>query len=863
MSEGKPEQSKVSSFIKGSSILVLSNVCLKAINFFLLPLYTHHLTPSMIGISDSVTTLTGILLPLLTMGLDSAFSAFYFEKSDPDRAGKVFSTLTWAFLLIGCVPLLLMPAAQLISELLFHTGEYSYIIRFALISVSFNLWFLTYSLELRLQNKMFLYGLSNVIASLSMVLLNILFVAVLHLGESSLVLSTMIVHIENLLVLLLFVKTKPQRRLFDAGLFRQMMRFALPLVPMTLMMWVLSLSDRYVLLQCKGDAEVGLYGIGLRFTNLMNVVISAVSVAYTTFAFSSREDENAKRQYYYIYNIESFLLIGIAFTVGLFGREIVQMMTAESYARSYLTLRDLMFSQAFYAMASIVGYGIYFAKKSGYSLIAVSAGAVLNLGLNLLLIPRYGMTAAALTTLLGYALHYFLTLHFSEKLYPCDYGQKRVLLSLAALYAACFAAAEAALRVKVGLWCACFAGMVLVYRDPLDTLLSYGRQWLAARKKRNDRRDERTILMIQKLLYLTYIPLEEAPTSGSSVRPQKMRQALEGLGVEVKTFGGIHNNIPLRRDTVARVKNLLAHWRPDACYIEPPSGPLFYWGDVALIRKLHRMGIPTSIFYRDAYWKYPTYSAEGKQTPTARLKRLAVKGMQTHQWNVFRSNIDLIYFPSETMAREFDCPRKDTLPPGGFLPNAEEKTAISQPLQFIFVGGAHRDHGTFLTIEAFARLNAGGVRARLFYICPRDQWEALGIDGARYGDWLEVIHTSGDENLKPYYERSDAAILAAPRTFYRDFAVPIKIFEYMSYGKPMLVTDCTETARIVRENRVGWVTKDDPDSVERQLAELCDHPEKVLQVRSHMDEARRRNLWASRAEKVLADLAAIQQEKKQ
>ncbi len=481
MSDPSRGRSKIENFIKGSSILVLSNVCLKAINFFLLPLYTKNLTPSMIGISDSITTLVGILFPLLTMGLDSAFSAFYFDKEDPNRGQKVFSTLTWTFVIIGCFPLVLMTIAPLISELLFHTKAYSYIVRFALLSVSFNLWYLTYSLELRLQNKMFLYGLANMIASLTMVLLNILFVSILHLGESALILSAMIVHGESLLILLLFVKAKPKRAWFDKALLKQMITFAIPLIPMTLMMWVLTLSDRYVLLYYRGEAEVGLYGIGSRFINLMNVVISAVSMAYTTFAFSSKDDSDSKKQYYYIYNIESFLMIGIAFTVGLFGKEIVHVMTAESYGQSYRVLRDLLFSQAFFAMTSIVGYGIYFEKKSVCSLIAVSAGAVLNLGLNIVLIPRYGFAAAAFTTLLGYALHYFLTLRFSEKLYPCEYGQRRVLISLLLLYGACCICASCALWIRIVIWTICVVGMVFWYRDIVKTVKEFAADVLAKR----------------------------------------------------------------------------------------------------------------------------------------------------------------------------------------------------------------------------------------------------------------------------------------------------------------------------------------------------------------------------------------------
>ncbi len=487
MSEAN-QGSKISSFIKGSTILVFSNVCLKAINFFLLPLYTNNLTPTMVGISDSIVTLTGIVFPLLTLGLDSAFSAFYFEKGDEERSRKVFSTLTWTFVLLGCIPILLMAAAPLVSTLLFQTADYSYIVRYALISVSFNLWYLTYSLELRLQNKMFLYGLSNLIASVTIVLLNILFVSVIHLGESSLILSTMIAQGEHLLLLLLFVKSKPSRKLFDRDLLKKMLRFAVPLIPMTLMVWILSLSDRYVLLFIRGEADVGLYGIGLRFMNLMNVVISAVTVAYTTFAFSSKDDKGSQKKYYYIYNIEAGILMCFAFTVSLFGKDIVHLMTAESYWESYRALRDLMFSQVFFAMTSIVGYGIYFEKKSVYSLIAVSAGAFLNLGLNLVLIPKYGISAAAFTTLLGYILYYSLMLFFSERVYPCEYGQRRVLLSLAALYAVCLAGSGVRLWIRILIWCVCMAGIVVLYRDILKIVIGYGKKILSRRKMKAQQR---------------------------------------------------------------------------------------------------------------------------------------------------------------------------------------------------------------------------------------------------------------------------------------------------------------------------------------------------------------------------------------
>ena len=95
--EEKAKKNNLTQFLKGSSILVISNVCLKAMNFFLLPLYTKHLSTDQLGISDSISNLTSLLFPILTLGLDSAFSAFYFEKKDPDRGKRVYSTLSVTF----------------------------------------------------------------------------------------------------------------------------------------------------------------------------------------------------------------------------------------------------------------------------------------------------------------------------------------------------------------------------------------------------------------------------------------------------------------------------------------------------------------------------------------------------------------------------------------------------------------------------------------------------------------------------------------------------------------------------------------------------------------------------------------------
>ncbi len=479
MSKGK---TKVQLFVQGSIFLVISNVCIKAINFFLLPLYTENLTPSMLGVSDSITTFTGILFPMLVLGLDSAYSAFYFDKSDIDRDKRVFSTLCITFFILGIVPILLSFFSKALSVLLFEDEKYYLEMMVAMFGVTFNLWYLPFSLELRLKNKMGRFGLVSVICSFVMVVLNIIFVSVLQLAEMSLILSTSLVSVVSLFLYVVFTRERPKKVFFDGKLLKKMMIFSFPLIPSVLMAWVLSLSDRYILLHYHGNSVVGLYGVGARFVTIINVIVNAINTAYTTFAFGSKEDNDAKKNYFYVFNVVSVLLLFICFSVAIFSKEIIYYMTDEAYMSSYTIIRDMLYSQALYAMSTIVSYGIIFKKKSVYSLIAVSCGALVNLALNFVFIPEYGLNAAAFTTVIGYLVSLIVSYYFSEKLYPCNYGMIRVMITCIGTYVVAYVTLELSLIIRIVVWILVVGICVFVYRDIVKVILAFARNVIETNK---------------------------------------------------------------------------------------------------------------------------------------------------------------------------------------------------------------------------------------------------------------------------------------------------------------------------------------------------------------------------------------------
>ena len=232
-----------------------------------------------------------------------------------------------------------------------------------------------------------------------------------------------------------------------------------------IMSWLLARSDRFFLLHFFDDEAVGLYGMGARFVALLNVVITAFSNAYTSFAFRIQGEKGANKKYKIVFNIVTYILLMGAFSASFFGKEIVRIMTDEAYHRSYVIIRDMMFGQVWYALSTIVTYGIVFKKKSSYVSYSIAAGAIANFALNCILIPRYGIKGAAVSTLIGYLVNFAMAYFLSEKVYPCDYGIKRVVVSFLVLYLTTILCQELPLLHKIIIWMVLMGAGIVAYID--------------------------------------------------------------------------------------------------------------------------------------------------------------------------------------------------------------------------------------------------------------------------------------------------------------------------------------------------------------------------------------------------------------
>lgn len=466
-------KSKIQQLVDGSLILICSNLIIKAANFFLLPLYTKYLTPTDLGISDTITGFTAFLYPLLILAFDSAFSAFYFDSDAPLHRKKVFSTVEITMIATSMIAVILLFFSKQASYLLFHSEQYSAVIKLALISVILNLWYTPLSIQIRLENRMRLLAVINLITSLSMLFFNILFVSFLQLNYLALIVSMLLVQLLSVIIYSCNSKQSISLSLWDSKLFKKMLRYALPLVPMLVSNWILSLSDRYIILYYMGPASVGIYGIASRFVTVLNVITTSISTSYVSFAFSSVHEKNAKENANKVLNTVFVILLSLCFTISVFSKELVAIMTETQYFEAYKLVAPLMLGQVCYCVTTIIGYGIAFAKKSSYFLFATLSGTIINVISNIIFIPMYGNYAAALTTFAGYFIMMITTYYLAQKVYPCLYRIKTISVLIIIMLVLCLNITHLRIMIKIILWGIGVGVIVLLFKQTFKSLIIF------------------------------------------------------------------------------------------------------------------------------------------------------------------------------------------------------------------------------------------------------------------------------------------------------------------------------------------------------------------------------------------------------
>ena len=212
------------------------------------------------------------------------------------------------------------------------------------------------------------------------------------------------------------------------------LKFGLPLVPSNVSSWALGVSDRYIITFFLSVAWVGYYSPGYQLGWIISLLATPLTILVPT-ALYEHYDANRMAEVKTImrYSVKYFLAAAVpaAFVLSLLSKPILLVLTTPAIATNgYLITPFTAVSAVLFGVWSIIAIVLTFEKRTAIIGTIWVLGAALNIGLNLVLVPYFGIIAAALTTLLGYGFIFGVTAIYSIRHMTLDIDFGFILKSI-------------------------------------------------------------------------------------------------------------------------------------------------------------------------------------------------------------------------------------------------------------------------------------------------------------------------------------------------------------------------------------------------------------------------------------------------
>jgi O-antigen/teichoic acid export membrane protein len=426
---------------KHSAIYGVGDVAIQALNFLLLPVYVRYLSATDYGVIGLLAAIEAPVKLFFRWGIDGAFMRYWYDCGDERDRQRLSSTIFFFLLgLNGVLLVLALVLAPAVAPRLLGLGGYTLALQLVLLNTfAIGFTFIPFHV-LRIQNRAAEFAGLTVARSASTLVLRLVLVVGLGYGVMGVVIADVAVTAVLMLVMVRWFAPLI-RPVFSREILRRSLAFGLPRVPHGLALQVMAVADRFLLERFRGLGELGAYTIGVSFGLIPKMALAAFEYAWAPFYYATAREPGAARVFS---AVTTYGVAGLALmTAGLaaIAPDLLHVMTGGRFVAAAGVVAWIAVAVFFYGIYLLTSIGLNITSRTRYYPVATAAGALVNVTLNLLLIPRFGMVGAAWASAAGYAVQAAVAFHFSQRFYPIRYEAGRLARAVAAA-AAGFGAAR-------------------------------------------------------------------------------------------------------------------------------------------------------------------------------------------------------------------------------------------------------------------------------------------------------------------------------------------------------------------------------------------------------------------------------------
>lgn len=392
--------SRESRLAKNTSILAFGTICTKGIMFFMTPLYTAWLSVGDYGTFDVITTYSSLLIPFATLSVSEALFRFMLDTKTTGQKKAIASTAFAIYCIGGGI---IVVAGALVASVRNDLAPLALsVVTYVIAEMLYN-----YAMTaLRGLKHLDQYALGNILFVLGLAIATVVTVYVLDLGLEGILFGYAIGDIAAVVVMACLSKFHRLISFASATLseLKEMLKYSIPVLPNTISWWIINASDRAIISVFLGSEANAVYAIANKLSGLCSTLFSVFHLSWQQSATEALEDSDRDRYYSRVFSAITRTIASICIVVIGINHLFFDVLFSEAYSEGRYIAPILAFAVLLSVQAQFIG-GIYVAlkwsKKNG---VTTLVAAVVNAGLNLVLIGELGLYAAALSTFASYAV---------------------------------------------------------------------------------------------------------------------------------------------------------------------------------------------------------------------------------------------------------------------------------------------------------------------------------------------------------------------------------------------------------------------------------------------------------------------------
>lgn len=381
-------------------IFAIGTFSSKILSFLLMPFVTRMMGTGDYGAADLVQQTVNVLIPVVTLQVNSAALRFSLDKAK--NKADVFTVGVRTTMIGFMIFLMFSYPISLIRINDFELGSYIVlIVAFVLVSGFRQLC----QQFVRGSGYVKLFAVDGIIATATTLLFTILFLGPFKWGVTGYIVAIIASDACSIIFFIITARlyryVKP--RLVEKGITGQMLKYCVPLIPTVILWWIINVSDRYMVTYFVGSSANGLYTAASKIPNFVILFSQIFIDAWQLSAVDDEESREERAKFFTkVFRVYSGGVFAVASVLIISCQLITKILVAPGFYDSWQYVPILIIATSFSCVVNFLA-SVYMAeKKSLMALLTAASGAVTNIALNFVFIPRFGVNGAAVATVCAF-----------------------------------------------------------------------------------------------------------------------------------------------------------------------------------------------------------------------------------------------------------------------------------------------------------------------------------------------------------------------------------------------------------------------------------------------------------------------------